>query len=115
MRRRCAATRKHGTSHREDMTLPPRDMELLTIRRIVPLRDGYHPNEKEMDRWKEKTEKGELRGLVRAGIRVYADGYSQRRRGVEEDVHGLGDANAVCVLDQPQDDEWGAAAAEQRG
>jgi hypothetical protein len=64
---------------------------------------------------KEKTERGELRGLVRAGIRVKADGYSQRCRGVEEDVHGLGDTYAVCVLDQTQDDERGAAAAEQRG
>ena len=33
---------------------------------------------------------------------------------MEEDVHGLGDAYAVCVLDQTEDDEWGAAAAARR-
>lgn len=74
------------TSQRDDMTRPPRAIEVLTIRRHVPLKVWY-----------------EINAIV---IRRHL----QWGRRMEENIHRLRNADSIHTLDEPEDDERSATA-----
>ena len=88
------------TSHRDVIMRPPRVTDVLVMRMHVSLRPRGT---------------GEPRTSERAPGRR-GEKNSQRRGGVEEDVQGGGDADAVRVLEHAQSDEReGRAAARGEG